>query len=358
MGYKHDGYQLSLRYYARSEAIGAWLESELVERVLFDPLAIDGTLRHCTHLAEDLGDPKAIGSADELHAKARGWGYGTFEMMAGADPADTEWYLQLTVEPSELRVFLGLGASIVRASAASLLAQLDRWVVSWTTSLPLSLELGKGSFAPTQDDYPRAMPLRQSLAWPLGALVQYVGIRFHRSDAERSAVLDRLIAEPLPATASRRTDGDLLILSFIDDLGHAETIRRARAAQERWMIRLVETEPARGWNEHGDRLVGPINAVPLDPLTLWEPSNNVGYKAIVVDPDGSVDEPVWNAMVEIARSGRLADGTVVKALRLVAPRREDAMAILDRALDAGFEMVVYPQGRAFWQVRPSRAPTR
>lgn len=355
MGYKHDGYQLSLRFYAQSGAIGSWLDDRALERVVLAPLIADGFAARCSHVAVDLGDPVKLRSPDEIASRARSWKYGTYELISGDDPSSTDAYIHLDVEPSELKIFVGIGAPIARELGADLFDQLDRWVVSWVSGLPGSLELAKGTFEPTDDDYPHSSPPRQAPGWHLGTLKQYVGLRFHRADAQRSAILDRLTSEPLPAGGSRRTEGDVMILSFLDRLEGRDEINRIRAEQERWLLQVVQSEPARGWNERGDRLVGPINAVPHAPLTLWEPNRKVGYKAIVVYPDGSVDEDTWEQMAEIVHNGQLDDGTPIEALRLVVPRREDAVTILDRALAAGFEMVVYPQGAAFWQVERSPA---
>jgi hypothetical protein len=117
----------------------------------------------------------------------------------------------------------------------------------------------------------------------------------------------------------------------------------------------VPIEVERGWNEQGDRIVIPSAPAPLAPLTLYDASEKVGYKAIVVQPDGSVDEDIWNELKQIASRRALADGTAVHAVRLIVPVRDNAIAIHPRAMADGFEMVTYPKGTGgvFWEVFPT-----
>ena len=89
-----------------------------------------------------------------------------------------------------------------------------------------------------------------------------------------------------------------------------------------------------------------------EPFTFYDEHTQVGYWALVRDPDnGTIDEARWQRLAAIARAGVLDDGTPVKSVRLVAPVREEALALLDRAIADGFEMVTYPGGEsAFWPV--------
>jgi hypothetical protein len=54
----------------------------------------------------------------------------------------------------------------------------------------------------------------------------------------------------------------------------------------------------------------------------------------------------------IVRAGALPDGTPVNALRLIFPRRVDALAMHARAIAAGFEMTTYGDGGQLWRVQP------
>lgn len=182
------------------------------------------------------------------------------------------------------------------------------------------------------------------------------GQRRLRRSPEDSALLAGLLTSPLPPTATRSIDGDVVVLTFERDLRDADAVARARTAHEQWISQIVPTEPARGWNTEGDRLVIPGELTPHEPLTLYDAAARVGYKAIVVQPDDSVDQEIWGDMQRIAAQKRLHDGTRVDSVRLIVPVRENALAIHDRAIADGFEMVIYPAGsaRVFWQVHPDR----
>ena len=348
MGYKRAGFAFSGNGYADSAAVKRWLRADLLIDGLLAPLARDGYLARVDRISRNLAEPAPIASLDDLHARAATWGHEIVSLYGGdrADP-DVEIFLGLdTVGP---RWVVG-----VADPPDALREHTARWIVAWSDALAVvDVRIASAQFAPSGRSYPRPIPPRRHDFWPPGALDQYLGRSWHRAEADTADVIDRLERAPLPVGAHRTIDGDVLRIAFDADLGDAPSVAAARAAHERWLTPLVNAPIEPGWNEHGDRAVYPALPAVREPFTLYDEQNCIGYKALVLFPeDGSVDEDVWAQIAALARDGALADGTSVKSVRLVVPRREDAIALYPRARASGFEMVTYPAGHVFWQVHP------
>jgi hypothetical protein len=347
MGSPQPAYAMGVAFYSIDPAAGFWIQGDFVERVLLQPLA--GVLERCRYVSRNSEEPVEVGG--ELLAQSRTWRDDIVELTSEASDDESDVAILLRFDGGDVHVRVRLGGAALGELLPGLPARARGWVVAWAAGMPDKVWLTSGSLTGWKTDYPRPEPPRTSARWPLGVIAQYVGLRFH-SSPEDAPVLERLRAEPLPAGATRTIEGDVLTLTFAEDLSDPARVAAARAAQEQWLAGIVETEPERGWNEQGDRIVIPEEPQAAPPLTLYDPGPGIGYKAIVVQPDGSIDEAVWAEARAILQQGALPDGRVVHAVRLIVPRREDAVAVRDRALVDGFEMVTYPRGQGvFWQVR-------
>jgi hypothetical protein len=337
---------------APADQLGSWLSGDLVERAVLAPLA-DHVLDRCTHVAENLQDPTPIGTRADLFERSRRWRYDVIELMSGASPEDPDCYINSRFDVDGAHLFVGLGGAVLAELEPRLIELASSWVLAWSRTASPVLQLAYGALAPRGADYPRRIPARESALYDFGSIVQFVGVSWHRARPDRNAVFTAMMAAPLPPGASRYVEGDVLVVRVLDALSDPSRIRQARAAHEAWLSPLCETAPQRGWNERGDRIVIPGEPEPRAPLTLYDPEPQIGYKAIVVRLDGTVDEALWTELVAIARAGALPDGTPLTGLRLIVPTREDALSIHDRALADGFQMVTYPEDRVFWEVKPT-----
>jgi hypothetical protein len=350
MGYKADGFVIRMKCYADAEAVKQWLTTEVVVDTLLAPLAADGYLGRATHVSHDFAPPEPIHSMAELRRRAAAWRYGIVSLFAG-DPADPEFEIFLGLEPVGPRFAVAVAGADPRFRD-----DVARWVRTWSHGLAAArVRFATGRFEPARATYPRPTPPRTSLDWPPGSLDQYLGRAWHRADAECAAVLEALEQAPLPQGASRIIDRDVVHIAFATDLQDAAAVAAARSAHERWITPLVQAPPERGWNEHGDGAVGALSSPRLrvvEGMTFYNDETQVGHQALVVFPDGSIEEDRWAAAEAIARAGALPDGTPVKSVRLIFPRRADALAMHARALAAGFEMTTYGDGPQLWQVYP------
>jgi hypothetical protein len=195
--------------------------------------------------------------------------------------------------------------------------------------------------------------------WRLGVLDLYLGKSWHQRSEERRTILTTIETAPLPSSARRTTDDDIVRIAFGIDpevaLGDAGAVSAARRAQEDWLTPLIPADRERGWNALGDRLVAVVEPDDKKPFTSYDPRDSVGYKAMIVDPDsGEIDEKMWAELKKIARDKKLPDGTEVKGVRLIFPVRENALQMHERTIADGFEMATYPGNpQIFWQVNPS-----
>jgi hypothetical protein len=282
-----------------------------------------------------------------LYARAPTWGYDLVQLFAG-DQRDPDFIVFLGLEKGGFRWCVGAvdGAQGLRDDAA-------RWVVEWTEALAAAhVRLAYAHFGPHHQDYPRPVPPHSHDYLWLGVLDRWLGRAWHLGRPDGAVLLDRLERAELPAGARRSIDGDVTRISFDADLGDAASVAAARAAHERWITPVVDAPIELGWNAKGDRVVGPAKPVVREPLTWWDEWTTIGYKALVVFPETGVDEELWAQMAAIARAHALPDGTPVKSLRLIFPRREDALALHERALADGFEMTTYGENDLLWQVHP------
>jgi hypothetical protein len=353
MGYKARGLVFSGQWFADREVAGSWLHGDLVARALLAPLERGDYLARADRISINLAAHEPIGGPDRLRALAATWRHDIISLIHG-DAGDPDWHLHLGLDAVGPRIFVGIAAEHVTPRVRE---DVAAWVAAWSRGLAEArVRLAHGRFEPTPDGYPRAFPPRDSPIWILGSLDQYDGLAWHRADPGRAAVIERLLAAPLPSGVQRTIDGDVVRIAFDCDLASRASMAAARSAHERWLTPLVPTTVASGWNEHGDRRVAPLAPVARPPFTLYDTSNRVGYKALVVHPGGVIDEIAWSQLRAIAAARALHDGTPVAAVRIVFPRREDALRFHARAIAEGFEMAMYPDRGAFWEVHPAIDP--
>lgn len=339
---KSDGLAIRVRCYADADAVRGWLRPEVVVETLLGPLEADGYLARVTHLTRDFAPPEPIATlASSVHA----WGYELVSLFAG-DPDDPSLQIFLGLEPVGPRfavVMTGIDPTF-RSDAA-------RWVPAWSRALARDrVRLATARFEPARALYERPIPPRTSLVWSPGSLDQYAGRAWHRADPECAAVLARLEHASLPPGASRTVDDEVVHVAFSADLHDARSVAAARTAHEAWLTPLVPTTVDAGWNEHGDRVAGPSARRIVEGLTFYDDAARTGYQALVVFPDGTIDTARWASAAAIVRARALSDGTPVENVRLIVPRREDALALDARARAAGFELVAYGLDGQLWQV--------
>ncbi|MBL8620406.1 MAG: hypothetical protein JNK64_03855 [Myxococcales bacterium] len=201
--------------------------------------------------------------------------------------------------------------------------------------------------------YLRDRPPRWHDHYPGNSIVDLLDTRFHQS-AEPGARPDDIAAlTKKPAPPARIAEaGGLMVIRWAESADEAEVIRAA-GEHERWIAERLSPALAEGFNADGDQLEDRWTLEARPPLTLYSPMTHIGYKAVVVFPDGTIEESAWKDALRIAKAKALPDGSPVAEVRIVVPNRDLTFAVAEQAAAAGFTAVVYPDDRgSFWNPDP------
>ncbi len=356
MGYKQNGFLFQSDWAVDDNKVGEWMDSTTLSRLILAPLAEDGLLTSTRHLSIDLGEPSSIGTNDELDRLVR-HGDNQLIVLSAGTPEDEDVLVHIALNRGGARITVGLAPVFLSKNQRE---RASCWVKRWSELLAeRQCRLQTATFEPESRNYPRPRPPHRHSTWRLGVLDLYLGKSWHQHSEERRTILTTIETAPLPSSARRTTDDDIVRIAFGIDpevaLGDAEAVSAARRAQEDWLTPLIPADRERGWNALGDRLVAVVELDDKEPFTFYDPRYSVGYKAMIVDPDsGEIDEKMWAELKKIARDKKLPDGTEVKGVRLIFPVRENALQMHERTIADGFEMATYPGSpQIFWQVNPS-----
>lgn len=282
------------------------------------------------------------------------------------DGPDESRLAMVRIEPSEASLTLKVwcGGDVLQRQRATLLDQLSQLVREVREQLTGLAGLAYGYAYPVHDRmagfvYPRPRPPRRHQSIQIYSVVEYLDLAFHRSGHADAALdgIEALLGEPLPEFATRREAGDLVELRWVADPGDEAELQRGATAHELWLATHLPTRIDAGFNAMGDapeRVVG--DEAPQPPLTLYSPTSELGYKAVVVMPGpggGKIEQGAWAAASSALAAGQLPDGQPLRAVKLIVPLRAQALATSARAKAAGFAAVLYPDddGR-YWDPDP------
>lgn len=332
---------------------GSWLTDKARTKQLADALVGNALLAGLTHGRVDDADPEAI-SADQAATLLGTGREALVELSDGADDPEVTVALDLRDDRSELRLMVRGAPLAARAEHA--LDDLAEAVQAIVAALAGVAGLSDGhiqaDFGGRDFDFPRPRPPRENARYPERSLVTFIDGGFHASQAafSRPGDLAALTSPPPPAEVT--TAAGLTTVRFARTLDDEE-LTRAASDHAQWIADRIDTDLAFGFNEQGDQLEERGPTKPMPPLTLYDREYQVGYKAVVVFPDGSYERDAWDEARKVAEAGKLPDGSVVTAVTIVVPLREHVAMIAQEARAAGFGAVVYGDGDGnFWNPDP------
>jgi len=148
------------------------------------------------------------------------------------------------------------------------------------------------------------------------------------------AVMERITAAPIPAGVRRVECAGIRMLAWTDDLTEPSALAAARMRHERWLAMAVAGT--------ADRRLEIGSQVEAPPLSFVDPASRLGFKTMVVFPDGSLEQAAWEAAITVAKRGRHPKVGDLAGVYLIVPLREHAVALADRAAEAGLAGVAYP----------------
>jgi hypothetical protein len=203
--------------------------------------------------------------------------------------------------------------------------------------------------------YPRVRPPRLHRRIVFGTLVNIVSQNFHAQHPLGSPEeVKKILAAPLPDNVQRIDHGDLVIFRWAEDVRDEQDVARRRSQQEQWLVQVLNPPLDPSYNAAGDYLVMAVRAVGPDAhLTWYDATRKYGYKAVVVFPNGGVDEDLFAEMADWLKRRQLPDDRELEALSLITQSRAAALSIHDRAIRMGFKAVYYSDNKArLWDPFP------
>lgn len=345
-----------LRFFAtEGRKGGSWLKDKARTKQLAEALVGNALLAGLTHGRVDDDDLEAI--TPDKAAKLLGTGREVLvELSDGADDPEVTAALDLRNDRSEVRLMVRGEPLAARASHAldDLIGAVQAVVAALAGAAGLSDGHLQADFNGREFDFPRPRPPRENSRYPERSIVTFIDGGFHASEAafSRPGDLDALTSPAPAAPAKVSTAGGLTTVRFARTLDDAE-LTRAASDHAQWIADRIDTDLAFGFNEEGDQLEERGPTKPMPPLTLYDREYEIGYKAVVVFPDGTYERGAWDEAKKVAKAGKLPDGTVVTAVKIVVPLREHCAVVADAARTAGFDAVVYGDSDGnFWNPDP------
>ena len=203
--------------------------------------------------------------------------------------------------------------------------------------------------------YPRVRPPRFLRRFVFGTIANIISQRFHaQHPLGAPEEVKKILAAPVPNEVQRVTHGDLVIFRWAEDVRDERYLAQRRSQQEQWLVNVLDPPLDDSYNAAGDYRATPIGATgPNAPLTWYDAARKSGYKAVVVFPDGGVDEELFTEMTNWIRQHRLPDGRELQVLYLIAQSRSAALLIHERAIRMGIKAVYYSDNQGqLWDPFP------
>lgn len=249
--------------------------------------------------------------------------------------------INLDLATDQLRTSIVIGGAPLEERRATLLASIESIAIAQLAAMrPLGgLALGFSHPQGADFEFPRVRPPTTHRRYEVSALIDFLDLTFHRGDnpAARPDEIKALAAARLPVSARRTEHDGLVIVRWIPSLEDDRAVAIAAGRHEQWMAGAIKVERSSLYNEQGDLVVDLSERVKRAPFTMYDADEDIGYKAIIVDPRGRPDDEVWSEMAAVlARPGK------VKGIRLIVPKRQLAIGLAQRAKTAGFDAVLYP----------------
>lgn len=267
---------------------------------------------------------------------------------------EAEIAIEIDLSPFQVELKIALGGGALDRLGARFLNEVTDVFVQllnlWRGKTYLT-QCAAVPFAEPEFVYPRPRPPRVSThhRW-INAIVDIVQIDPVPTGAYPIAVAESraIAAATPPASVVRSEQAGAVILRWTEDPRDVNDVALAIGRHEAWISGLIETEPAYGWNERGDRQVIVSNGIHQPPFRVVNLTTGIGYFEVAAQPAGLVTVEDW-AQVE-ALANALPDG--VRELALVVPTRDAALALAERARSLGINQLVYVQDKSLWDPNP------
>jgi hypothetical protein len=270
---------------------------------------------------------------------------------------DGELSIALDLRDGLSTIQLEVSGALLASHAATAIDELIAIVQGCVRALAGAAGLSDGRiqchYAGRAFEFPRPRPPRENGRYPERSVVAFIDPAFHATTAA--------FAPPPPSPAVMSESDGLVTVRWSDSIDDAALVTGA-SEHVQWIVDRIDTDQQFGFNDLGDQIDDLSGAKPRAPLTLYDAEYAIGYKAVVVLPDGTFEEDAWSQAKQVALARVLPDGTTVEAVRIIVPLRELALAVGAQAKAAGIDAVLYADGPGnFWNPDPPglwRTPPR
>ncbi len=166
--------------------------------------------------------------------------------------------------------------------------------------------------------------------------------------------IDKIRTADLPAPWSRSNEGSLTIIRYLDDLSASDAeIAEMFTKRLKWLYENLRPGIDDHWNELGDNREDYFNLQTHSLLTFYNDYLKKGFKSMVINPDGSIDEELFSSIKSWISNHRLPDNTPLETMDIIMPNRDSVLQIYERAKSIGVAKVLYPDNkRRLWNPFP------
>lgn len=307
----------------------------------------------------------AFRELEEVLQASLTWDRGSYVLSMDPDDHESATKLHMTFDPGAREEEV-LGALTLRLEIRDPLLETVRGTVldqciDFTVRLHKALQdrafLGPNLAVDLLNlPFPRTRPPRYfGRTWRPGNAVHIVSPEYHRNSSlspRWPEDMEKMLQAPPPEGVTRTERDGLTIFRWLEDLTDPDKSAERMALQESWLIDVLDPKIKPGYNELGDKHMAPqvIQPQPHPLLTAYDGffDGGVGYKATVINPDGTVDEALFEEMASWINARELPDGTPLGWLRLILPNRESALQLQERAAAMGIDRVYYADDEGQW----------
>ncbi|KAB2929247.1 MAG: hypothetical protein F9K24_20300 [Leptonema illini] len=244
---------------------------------------------------------------------------------------------------SELVIYLEICQPYRKDAGRGAMDLMVRTVRSLYDSLGKAVSWGPSVQIEIDDfSFPRVRPMHYFGGQPAdpGTLVTFLTENFYLPERwQNRTCVDDLRKAPVPEGFIKEESDGLTMIRLVEDLSSRTLLRERLMAFEDWLIEVLKPKIDPDYNEFGDMRAPLMNPQPAEGATFV--SFAAAYKAVVLDPDGRLDEDVMQELLSYLSQGKLPDGTEIDSVLLILPNRESAIRIHDTALARGIESVLY-----------------
>lgn len=293
---------------------------------------------------------KKFENVPEIVENSTSWKHSNY-IISSDNVVNPECAIVLTVKKASIGIRLFVTDAFKEVHEQGFLDELISYCQEIYLQFRKIARLGPG-FNITISDlaYPRPRPPYIHTTWAPGSVVTFASVDFHQhnklGDIEQlEAVVDASNHGPMDRTL---VFDDLVILKWVDDLVDQDKILKGMMACDLFFKTTLELPIEGGYNKFGD-VVEPYESLQKKQhLTFYDSFTKNGYKSAVVNPDGSVDEALFEELSIWIENLTTPDGVSISSLSLILPDRKSALQIADRAFDIGISKVLYVSEDGQW----------